>query len=96
MSVQDLTAFIAKLETDAGLQEKAKALQGRSDEERLSGLCKLAADAGLVVSPDDWASQALLPAAAKLDDEVLRGVVGGLCSSPGLASGPPPDREFLR
>ena len=56
-----------RLETDAALKDKARALQGSAEDERVAGL----------------------------DDEALRAVVGGLCSSPGLASGLPPDREFL-
>ena len=77
MSVQDLTAFIAKLEVDAGLQVKAKALQGLPESERLSGLCSLAAEEGLSVDPEDWAAEALAPSAADLDDEALRAVAGG-------------------
>ena len=39
MPIDDLKAFFAKLETDADLQAKARALQGSADEERLAGLC---------------------------------------------------------
>jgi len=95
MPIDDLKAFFAKLETDTALQDKARALQIGAEDERLAGLCALAADAGFTVTPEDLQSAAAGSAAAELDDESLRAVVGGLCSSPGLASGPPPDREFL-
>ena len=95
MPIDDLKAFFTKLETDAVLQEQARALQGSPDDERVAGLCALAAallkSSGVNVKPASAASTA----AAELDDQSLRAVVGGLCSSPGLASGPPSEREFL-
>jgi len=95
MPIDDLKAFFANLETDAALQDQARALQGSADAERVAGLCRLAADAGFDVTPEDWNSVAAGTAAAELDDESLRAVVGGLCSSPGIGSGPPSEREFL-
>ena len=94
MPIDDLKAFFAKLETDADLQAKARALQGSADEERLAGLCALAADAGVAVTPEDWKSAAAGSAAAELDDESLRAVVGGVCGSPGFTSGRPSESEF--
>jgi len=95
MPIDDLKAFFAKLETDTALQEQARALQGSADDERVAGLCRLAADAGFTVTSEDWSSAAAGAAAAELDDESLRAVVGGLCSSPGAGGGPRPEREFL-
>jgi predicted ribosomally synthesized peptide with nif11-like leader len=92
--IDDLKAFFAELETDAALQEKARELQGSADAERVAGLCGLAADAGFTVTPEDLSSAAAGSAAAELDDESLRAVVGGLCSAIGSTSGPRPEREF--
>jgi len=94
MPIDDLKAFFAKLETDAALQEQARALQGSADGERVAGLCGLAADAGFTVTPEDLSSAAAGTAAAELDDESLRAVVGGLCSSPGAGGGPRTEDEF--
>ena len=94
MPIDDLKAFFAKLETDAALQEQARALQGSADDERVAGLCGLAADAGFTVTPEDLSSAAAGAAAAELDDESLRAVVGGLCGVIGFALGPRPERGF--
>ena len=94
MPIDDLKAFFAKLETDTALQEKARELQGSPDEERVAGLCRLAADAGFTVTPEDWKSAAAGSAAAELDDESLRAVVGGICETSGAFAGPRPLREF--
>ena len=94
MPIDDLTAFFAKLETDADLQEQARAFQGSPDDERVAGLCRLAADAGFTVTPEDWKSAAAGSAAAELDDQSLRAVVGGLCDVVGEAAGTRPQREF--
>ncbi|MEI6452790.1 MAG: Nif11-like leader peptide family RiPP precursor [Actinomycetes bacterium] len=94
MPIDDLKAFFAKLETDTALQEQARALQGSADDERVAGLCRLAADAGFAVTPEDWKSAAAGTAAAELDDQALRAVVGGLCDVIGSALGPRPEREF--
>jgi len=91
--IDDLKAFFAKLETDTALQDKARALQSSAEDERLAGLCALAADAGFTVTPDDWRSAAAGTAAAELDDESLRAVVGGLCEAVGFAV-PHLDHEF--
>jgi len=94
MPIDDLKAFFAKLETDTALQEQARALQGSADDERVAGLCALAADAGFTVTPEDLRSAAAGSAAAELDDQALRAVVGGLCSSPGVGGGPRTEGEF--
>ena len=93
MPIDDLKAFFAKLETDADLQDKARALQGSTDDKRVAGLCALAAEAGFTVTPEDLSSAAAGSAAAELDDQSLRAVVGGVCSSPG-GFGRPTEREF--
>ena len=93
MPIDDLKAFFAKLETDAPLQEQARALQGSADAERVAGLCRLAADAGFTVTAEDWKSAAAGSAAAELDDESLRAVVGGICEVSGI-SVPHLDHEF--
>jgi predicted ribosomally synthesized peptide with nif11-like leader len=94
MPIDDLKAFFTKLETDADLQEQARALQGAADAERVAGLCALATDAGFTVTPEDLRSAAAGTAAAELDDESLRAVVGGLCGVIGSTLGPRPEREF--
>ena len=71
MSEEQLSAFLAKLKEDAGLQEK---LQGAAD---LDAAVDLAKEAGFDVSKADWlkyqAKQIL-----ELSDEELEGVAGGL------------------
>ena len=84
MPIDDLKAFFAKLETDADLQAKARALQGSAADERVAGLCALAADAGFTVTAEDLKSAAAGSAAAELDDQSLRAVVGGICESSGF------------
>ena len=93
MAIADLKAFFARLEGDTELQAKARALQGGADDERVAGLCSLAADAGFTVTPEDWSSAAATAASAELDDESLRAVVGGVCDVTGFAA-PHLDREF--
>jgi predicted ribosomally synthesized peptide with nif11-like leader len=70
MSEEQLSAFLAKLKEDAGLQEK---LQGAAD---LDAVVDLAKEAGFDVSKADWlkyqAKQTL-----ELSDEELEGVAGG-------------------
>ena len=87
MSIDDMTAFFARLQEDPALQEKARAVS-RSDEERLDALCKLAADEGFSVTPEDLRSEQAKPAVAALDDETLQQVVGGGqgCTIPGSAA----------
>jgi predicted ribosomally synthesized peptide with nif11-like leader len=91
MPIDDLKAFFATLEADTVLQDKARALQGLPEPERLTELCRLAVDAGFTVTPEDWKSAAAGTAGAELDDESLRAVVGGFCSSPGVAA---PNSQF--
>jgi len=93
MPIDDLKAFFAKLETDADLQDQARALQGSAEDERVAGLCRLAADAGFTVTPEDWRSAAAGAAAAELDDESLHAVVGGVCEITGDVA-PQFGREF--
>ncbi|MDI9407258.1 MAG: Nif11-like leader peptide family natural product precursor [Chitinophagaceae bacterium] len=70
MSEEQLTALLAKLKEDAGLQEK---LKGAGD---LDAAVVLAKAAGFDVSKEDWlryqANQTL-----ELSDEELEGVAGG-------------------
>ena len=71
MSEEQLSALLAKLKEDAGLQEK---LKGAAD---LDAAVALAKEAGFDVSKADWlkyqAKQTL-----ELSDEELEGVAGGL------------------
>ena len=86
MSIDDLTAFFAKLEGDEALQDEALSLQGVRGEERLAGLMRLAAQHGFSVTASDWAHEAAGPAIAALEDEQLRDIVGGGCAdTAGLA-----------
>ena len=70
MSEEQLTALLAKLKDDVGLQEK---LKGAAD---LDAAVALANDAGFDISKADWlkyqAQQTL-----ELSDEELEGVAGG-------------------
>ena len=70
MSEEQLSALLAKIKEDAGLQEK---LKGAAD---LDAAITLAKDAGFDVSKADWlkyqAKQTL-----ELSDEELEGVAGG-------------------
>ena len=70
MSEEQLTALLAKLKEDAGLQEK---LKGAAD---LHAAVALAKEAGFDVTNADWlkyqAKQTL-----ELNDEELEGVAGG-------------------
>ena len=70
MSEEQLSALLAKLKDDAGLQEK---LNGAAD---LDAAVDLAKEAGFDVSKADWlkyqAKQTL-----ELSDEELEGVAGG-------------------
>ena len=71
MSEEQLSALLAKLKQDAGLQEK---LKGAAD---LDAAVALAKEAGFDVSKADWlkyqAKQTL-----ELSDEELEGVTGGV------------------
>jgi predicted ribosomally synthesized peptide with nif11-like leader len=72
MSEEQLTALLAKLRQDAGLQEK---LKGAAD---LDAAAAIAKEVGFDVSKADWlkyqAKQIL-----ELGDEDLEGVAGGKC-----------------
>ena len=74
MSEEQLSALLAKLKEDAGLQEK---LQGADD---LDAFLAIAKEAGFDVSKADWlrhqAKQTL-----ELSDEELEGVAGGCANS---------------
>ena len=84
MSIDDMTAFFARLQEDPALQAKARAVSG-PDEERLAAVCGLAAEEGFTVTPEDLRSEQAKPAVAALDDETLQQVVGGGagCTIPG-------------
>ena len=76
MSEEQLTALLAKLKEDAGLQEK---LKGAAD---LDAAVALAKEAGFDVSKADWlkyqAKQTIeLSSTIELSDEELEGVAGG-------------------
>jgi predicted ribosomally synthesized peptide with nif11-like leader len=72
MSEEQLSALLAKIKDDAGLQEK---LRGAGD---LDDAVAIAKEAGFDVSKADWlryqAKQTL-----ELSDEELEGVAGGDC-----------------
>ena len=75
MSEEQLSALLAKLKEDMGLQEK---LKGAGD---LDAAVALAKEAGFDVSKADWlkyqAKQTL-----ELSDEELEGVIGGTKEGP--------------
>ena len=76
MSEEQLSALLAKLKDDAGLQEK---LKGAAD---LDAFVALAKEAGFDISKADWlryqANQTL-----ELSDEDLEKVAGGIADDPG-------------
>ena len=80
MSEEQLTALLAKLKDDVGLQEK---LKGAAD---LDAAVALAKDAGFDISKADWlkyqAQQTL-----ELSDEELEGVAGGIMGVGGWSGG---------
>ena len=71
MSEEQLTALLAKLKEDAGLQEK---LKGAAD---LDAAVALAKEAGFDVSKADWLKYQASKT-AELSDEELEGVAGGV------------------
>ena len=96
MSIEDLSAFLTKLQGDTALRDQALAMQDAEGAERADGLCRLAQEHGFDVTLEDWAHEAAGPAIASLDDESLRKVVGGSCDSPGLlGGGPQGDEPFM-
>lgn len=76
MSLSDLSAFFEKLQSDAALQEKTRALFGADDREE--ALCALAAEEGFTFTADELRSEQARPSVAALDDASLREVVGGI------------------
>ena len=80
MSEEQLTALLAKIKEDAGLQEK---LKGAADLDAAVALIK---EAGFDVSKADWlkyqGEQTL-----ELSDEELEGVAGGCAASSALVTG---------
>lgn len=80
MSIEDLSAFFEKLQSDEDLRQKAVALQDSDDPERLDGLCRLAAENGFQVTPADWEHEAAAPAVEALSKNALGEVVGAGCA----------------
>ena len=70
MSEEQLTALLAKIKEDAGLQEK---LKGAAD---LDAAVALAKEAGFDVSKADWLKYQAKQT-VELSDEELEGVAGG-------------------
>jgi len=70
MSEEQLSILLAKLQEDAGLQEK---LKGASD---LDAVVEMAQEAGFDVSKEDWLKHQAKQA-RELSDEELEGVAGG-------------------
>jgi len=78
MSEEQLSALLAKLKDDAGLQEK---LKGAADLDAAVGLAK---EAGFDVSKADWLKYQQGMVEGELSDEELEGAAGGgieLCMS---------------
>ena len=72
MSEEQLSALLAKLNEDAGLEEK---LKGASD---LDAAVEVAKEAGFNVNKEDWLRyQSTKIEANELSDEQLEGVAGG-------------------
>ena len=73
MSEEQLTALLAKLQDDEGLQEK---LKGAAD---LDAFVAIAKDAGFDVSKADWLGYQANQTPLELSDEELEKVAGGIC-----------------
>ena len=73
MSEEQLTALLAKLKDDVGLQEK---LKGAAD---LDAAVALAKEAGFDVSKADWLKYQAGQTLELSDEELERGVAGGTC-----------------
>jgi predicted ribosomally synthesized peptide with nif11-like leader len=71
MSEEQLSALLAKLKEDAGLQEK---LKGAAD---LDAAVAMAKEAGFDVSKADWIKYQAMPMSDVVGDEELEGVAGG-------------------
>jgi hypothetical protein len=72
MSEEQLSALLAKLKDDAGLQEK---LKGAAD---LDAAVAMAKEAGFDVSKADWLKYQAKQTLELSDEELERGVAGGL------------------
>lgn len=70
MSRTIVLAFVQKLDNDAGLHQKAIALQGDVD-----GLVRLAAQAGYTFTAQDWQEAQREP--GELSEDDLNNVAGG-------------------
>lgn len=87
MGMRGVIGFYRELQYDEDLRQQAVALQAAPDDERIEGLCRLAADRGFDVSPEDLRqppdgesgralSEADLEAVAGAGCEYLDGIVG--------------------
>ena len=68
MSVEQLKAFVAKVQSDTSLQEKLKAA---ADSDAVVSIAK---ESGFSISADD-----LTKAQSEITEEELEGVAGGKC-----------------
>jgi predicted ribosomally synthesized peptide with nif11-like leader len=84
VSGDGLKGFFAKLEGDAALQERVRAL-GES-EGREEALCRLAADEGFAFTLEELRAERARPPVAALDDSSLEEVTGGLGCGVGAAA----------
>ncbi len=85
MSEEQLTALLAKLKDDAGLQEK---LKGAAD---LDDAVSIAREAGFDVSKADWLSHLGKQTICELSDAQLEAVAGGkVYRTEGTAENAPP------
>jgi predicted ribosomally synthesized peptide with nif11-like leader len=80
MSEEQLTALLAKLQEDAGLQER---LKGAAD---LDAAVVIAKEAGFDVSNEDWLKHQAMQS-MELNDEALEQVAGGACWGTDRTSG---------
>jgi predicted ribosomally synthesized peptide with nif11-like leader len=76
MSEEQLSALLAKLKEDAGLQEK---LKGAAD---LDAALAIAKEAGFLVCKEDWVKYQA-QADLELSDKELEGVAGGVLNTLG-------------
>jgi predicted ribosomally synthesized peptide with nif11-like leader len=84
ISEEQLSALLAKLKEDAGLQV---ILKGAQD---LDAAVALAKDAGFDVEKADWLKYQESLAPEELSDEQLEGVTGGVANTPYTTSKHPP------
>jgi predicted ribosomally synthesized peptide with nif11-like leader len=76
MSEEQLSALLAQLKEDAGLQQK---LKGAAD---LDSAAELAKEAGFDVSKEDWVKYQAQDTLVELSDEDLEVVAGGADKTP--------------